>query len=101
MRELVHVNGGEAQSRVLAPCASHFLPQMLLERRARVQARDWVKSNRFQDLLWNSWRVHRQSRGLPSQTAERPLSIDEPSVEDENQTKRGPARLIGTNFVKI
>src|ERR1700722_4293559 len=74
---------------------------MLLESRSCVQARYWIQANRFQYLLGSSWRIDRQPRGLSSQTAERPLAIDQPGIKQENQTERGPARLIGTDFVKI
>lgn len=101
VRELIHVDGGETQRRVLAPRASYFFSEMLLERRARVQARHRVKANRFQYLLWDSWRIYCQACELPSQTPKRPLPIDQPAIENENQTQCRPARLIGSDFVKI
>src|SRR5580700_11229352 len=74
---------------------------MLLERRSRIQARDRVESGRFRKLLWNGLPVYRLLRRCSSETAERPLAIDQPSVENENQAQRSPARLIGANLVKV
>src|ERR1700675_16359 len=73
---------------------------MLLERRSRIQPRERVEPRRFRKLLRNGLPVYRLLRRVSSQTAERPLAIDQPSVENENQAERGPARLIGANLVK-
>lgn len=55
MRELIHMNSGDAQRGVLATRSSHFFSEMLLERRSRVQTRHWIECNRFQYLLGNRW----------------------------------------------
>src|SRR5208282_970313 len=56
---------------------------------------------RFRRLRWHRLGIERLLRGSFAQAAERPLAIDQPRIEYENQTERGPARLIGADFVKI
>jgi len=64
MRELIHVNGREAQRRVLPPRSSHFFSKMLLERRARIQAGDGIEPGCFRKLLRHSLCIERPFRGL-------------------------------------
>src|SRR6185437_6076261 len=101
LRKLVHMNRGKAQRCVLTARASDFFSEMLLESKSRVQTRDRIKARRLHKLLWETLRVERLLRELFSKTAEGPLAINQPNVEHEKQTQRGPARLIRADFVKM
>jgi hypothetical protein len=74
---------------------------MLLESKSRVQARDRIKAGRFHKLLRESFRVEGLPRELFSKTAEGPLPINKPNVENKKQAEGGPARLVRADFVKM
>jgi hypothetical protein len=101
MGELVHMNSGEAQGRVLAACPSDLSSEMLLEGVTRAQAGDGIDAGPLRKLLGQRLRVEKLSREMFSQPAEGPLAINQPGIENKQQTERGPARLIRADFVEM
>src|SRR4029077_15198297 len=82
-------------------CPSDLSSEMLLEGVTRAQAGDGIDAGPFRKLLRQRLRVEKLSREMFSQPAKGPLAIDQPGVENKQQTERGPARLIRANFVEM
>jgi hypothetical protein len=101
LSKVIQMNRGETQRCVLALRAGNLFPKLLLQESSSVQSCNWIQAGESRNFSRVCLRAGVVPSQLISQKPERPLAVDEPAIENEKQAHRCPARLIGTDFVKM